>query len=92
MGFLRVSMSAAFGVSYDQARLALSDIVALPTHEFVTDDTSAADLPAGIESRQDITDAHLLAIASRQHLSFATLGDALCRRPWAGKLASNPFG
>jgi predicted nucleic acid-binding protein len=46
MGFLRVSMSPAYGASFADARQALADILALPTHQFLADDTTAAALPA----------------------------------------------
>ncbi len=42
MGFLRVSMSAAYGASYTEARAALEDIVGMPANRFIKDATTAS--------------------------------------------------
>ena len=81
MGFLRVSMSLAYGASFADARQALAEILALPAHRFLTYDTAAAALPA-LTSRHHITDAHLVTLSARHGLLFATLDEPLCRAPW----------
>ena len=91
MGFLRVSMSPAYGASFADARQVLAEILALPAHQFLTDDTSAAALPA-LASRHHITDAHLVTLAARHGLIFATLDEPLCRTSWAKGRAVQPLG
>ena len=91
MGFLRVSMSPAYGASFADARQVLAEILALPAHQFLNDDTSAAALPA-LASRHHITDAHLVTLAARHGLIFATLDEPLCRASWATGLAVQPLG
>jgi predicted nucleic acid-binding protein len=90
-GFLRVSMSAAYGASYSEARAALEDLVKIPTHLFLEDATTAACLPANLGSRHDITDAHLVTLASRHGLRLTTLDEELCRKEWAQGIAVNPL-
>ena len=91
MGFLRVSMSPAYSASFADARQALADILALPAHLFLTDNTSSAALPV-LTSRHHITDAHLVTLATRHGLLFATLDEPLCRASWAAGLAIQPLG
>lgn len=90
MGFLRVSMSAAYGASFVDARKALTDILALPGHTFLVDDTTAGAL-ADLISRHHVTDAHLVALASRYGLKLATLDEPLCRVSWAVGIAEHPL-
>jgi len=90
-GFLRVSMSAAHGVAYEKARLALGDILEMKTHRFVSDHIPVNLLPEHLDRRHDVTDAHLVAVARSHQLSLATLDDLLCNKPWAAGIAFNPF-
>ena len=90
MGFLRVSMSAAYGASFTQARAALADILALPAHRFLVDDTEASTLP-DVTSRHHVTDAHLVTLAARHGLKLATFDEPLCRASWAADIAINPL-
>ena len=78
MGFLRVSMSPAYRVSFEEARAALADIFALPAHRFLADATEASALP-WLSSRHEISDAHLATLARKHQLQLATLDEALCR-------------
>lgn len=91
MGFLRVSMSPAYGASFADARQALADILALPAHQFLADDTTAAALPA-LAGRHHVTDAHFVTLAARHGLKLATLDEPLCRAPWAASVAVHPLG
>lgn len=90
MGFLRVSMSAAYGASYDDARTALAAIIKLESHRFLMDSVSAEMLPPGLGGR-DVTDAHLVQLALKNGLKLATLDNALCKKDWAQNVAENPL-
>lgn len=90
MGFLRVSMSVAYGASFADAQTALRAILRLRSHRFLTDAVPAASLPA-LSSGKDMTDAHLVRLADSQGLKLATLDGGLCRRPWAAGIAENPL-
>jgi len=65
MGFLRVSMSPAFGASFADATAALEAIVGIHGHRFLRDGTRARSLPA-VTSSKDVTDAHLVRLAPPQ--------------------------
>jgi predicted nucleic acid-binding protein len=90
MGFLRVSMSVAYGASYDDARLALAAILKLKSHRFVSDSIAAETLPSALSGR-DVTDAHLVRLAEIHGLKLATLDNALCKKAWAAGTAENPL-
>ena len=90
MGFLRVSMSVAYGATYDDAQTALAAIVRMKSHRFLTDKVAADALPDELAGR-DITDAHLVRLAEAHGLKFATLDEALCKKSWAGNIADNPL-
>jgi predicted nucleic acid-binding protein len=63
MGFLRVSMSAAYNASFADARTALTAILQMKSHRFLTDATQADSLPA-LAGSKDVTDAHLMRLAA----------------------------
>jgi toxin-antitoxin system PIN domain toxin len=88
MGFLRVSLSPAFGATFADATEALQAIVGMPGHRFLRDDTRGRSLPA-VTSSRDVTDAHLVRLAIRHRLKLATLDAALCTRPWAHGVAEH---
>jgi predicted nucleic acid-binding protein len=90
MEFLRVSMSVAYGATYDDARTALDAMVRMKSHRFVTDKVTANALPVGLAAR-DITDAHLVRLAETHGLKLATLDEALCNKSWAANIAGNPL-
>ena len=90
MGFLRVSMSAAYGASFADAQDALRAILRLKSHHFVTDAVRADSLPA-LSSNKDVTDAHFVKLAASHGLKLATLDDELCKKPWAAGIAENPL-
>ncbi|MCL5044049.1 MAG: PIN domain-containing protein [Deltaproteobacteria bacterium] len=89
MGFLRVSLSPAFGARFDDARAALEAIVRMPRHRFLRDATPAASLPP-VSTGKDVTDAHLVGLARRHRLKLATFDGALCDKPWARGVAEDP--
>jgi predicted nucleic acid-binding protein len=83
-------MSPAYGASFTSARHALAEILSVPAHEFLIDDTTVAALPS-VESRDYVTDAHVVALASRYAVKLATLDERLCRVPWAANVAFLPL-
>jgi uncharacterized protein len=90
MGFLRVSMSTAYGASFADARTALAAIVQLKSHRFLTDATQADSLPA-LSTSKDVTDAHLVRLAANHSLKLATLDGDLAKKAWAAGIAKNPL-
>lgn len=90
MRFLRVSMSAAYGASFADARTALAAILELPAHRFLTDATPAAALPP-VANSKDVSDAHLVRLAASHGLRLATLDEGLCGQSWAAGIAENPL-
>jgi toxin-antitoxin system PIN domain toxin len=90
MGFLRVSLSVAYGASFADAQTALAAILQLKTHRFLSDAIPADSLPA-LASSRDVTDAHLVRLAARHSLKLATLDANLVSKPWAAGIAVNPL-
>jgi predicted nucleic acid-binding protein len=90
MGFLRVSMSPAYGASFADARTALEAMLQLKSHRFLTDATRANSLPT-LATSKDVTDAHLVRLAASHRLKLATLDGNLCKKPWAAGVAENPL-
>lgn len=91
MGFLRVSMSPAYGAVFAEAQIALRDITALSAHRFIHDATRATTLSPDIVSRHDVTDAHLISLAKSHRLHLATFDEVLCAKPWAKGIATHPL-
>ncbi|MGA9724415.1 MAG: TA system VapC family ribonuclease toxin [Candidatus Binatus sp.] len=89
MGFLRVSLSPAFGARFEDAIAALQAIVRTRGHRFVRDDTRAGSLPV-VTTSKDVTDAHLVHLARSHRLKLATFDAALCDKPWARGVAEDP--
>ncbi len=89
MGFLRVSLSAAFGASFEDAMAALDAIASMRTHRFLRDATRAQSLPP-VSTSKDVTDAHLVGLARRYRLKLATFDAALCDKEWARGVAEDP--
>jgi toxin-antitoxin system PIN domain toxin len=88
MGFLRVSMSPAFGATFPDASQALQAIVGMRGHRFLRDGTRGRSLPT-VTSTKDVSDAHLVRLAARHKLKLATLDAALCTRAWAEGVAEH---
>ena len=89
MGFLRVSLSPAFGASFEQAMAALEAILRLGSHRFLRDATRAQSLPR-IETGKEVTDAHLVRLARRYRLKLATFDGRLLEKSWARGVADDP--
>ena len=90
MGFLRVSMSPAYGASFADARTALTAILQMKSHRFLTDATQVDSLPT-ISTSKDVTDAHLVRLAASHKIKLATLDGNLCQKPWSVGIAENPL-
>ena len=88
MGFVRVSLSPAFGASFNDTMAALDAIVGMPAHRFLRDGTRAAALPS--VSSRDVTDAHLVHLSRHHRLKLATFDAALCQTPWAKGVDEDP--
>jgi predicted nucleic acid-binding protein len=89
-GFMRISMSVAYRASFEDARRSLATLRALSGHRFLTDDIDAALLPV-LTSYKDTTDAHLVTLAKRHQMKFATLDGNLIAKSWAVGIAENPL-
>ncbi len=89
MGFLRVSLSPAYGASFDDAMAALRAIANERTHRFLRDATRAESLPQ-VRTSKDVTDAHLVSLARHHRLKLATFDAALCAKEWARGIAEDP--
>lgn len=90
LGFLRVSMTAAYKASFVDAQRSLATLRALGGHQFAIDDVNAGSLPA-LTSYRETTDAHLVTLARRHGLMLATLDEALIAKPWTAGIAQNPL-
>ena len=89
MGFLRVSLSPAFGASFEDAMTALGAIVSMRTHLFLRDATRAKSLPQ-VNTSKDVTDAHLIYLARHHRLKLATFDVTLREKEWARDVAEDP--
>jgi uncharacterized protein len=89
MGFLRVSLSPAYGASFEDAMAALEALVAMRTHHFLPDATRARSLRR-VRTSKDVTDGHLVILARRHRLKLATFDAALCAKEWARGVAEDP--
>lgn len=90
MGFLRVSLSVAYGASFGDAQTALRAILQLKSHRFLTDAVPADALPT-LTNGKDVTDAHLVRLAASHGVKLATLDGSLCKQAWAASIAENPL-
>lgn len=89
LGFLRVSLSPAYAASWQDAHQSLLSLQGRLSHRFLADDVKVTD---SFETRfRDTTDAHLVRLAARYHLTLATLDMALVSKPWAAGIAMNPL-
>lgn len=90
LGFVRVSMTAAYAASFGDARQSLSTLRALKGHHFVIDNVHAGLLPV-VTSYRETTDAHLVILAQNHGLKLATLDAALLGKSWAVGITENPI-
>lgn len=90
MGFLRASLSQAYGAPFGDAQTALRAILQLKSHRFVTDAVQADSLPT-LSNGKDVTDAHLVRLAGSHGGKLATLDGGPCKKPSAAGVAENPL-
>jgi hypothetical protein len=89
LGFVRISLSSAYGATWEDVQESLNKLHARPGHQFVADDVTGADAPETMA--KDTTDAHLVTLAKRHGLKLATLDMTLVAKPWAAGVAENPL-
>jgi predicted nucleic acid-binding protein len=89
LGFLRISLSAAYQANWPEAQEALAQLHARPGHRFLADDVDGGAAPE--TGSKDTTDAHLVTLAKRHGLKLATLDGSLICKPWAVGVAENPL-
>ena len=89
LGFVRISLSAAYMATWDETQETLKKLHARPGHQFLLDDVDGTAPPA--TSSKDTTDAHLVTLARRHGLKLATLDGNLIGKPWADVIAENPL-
>jgi uncharacterized protein len=89
LGFVRISLSSAYGATWDDIQASLKKLHARNGHQFLADDVKGTDAPE--TSSRDTTDAHLVALAKKHRLKLATLDAALAAKPWAKGIAENPL-
>jgi uncharacterized protein len=76
LGFVRVLVQApAYGLTIAQARTVLLRLKAAstPPFTFIADDHDISDLPAWVKTPKQITDGHLVKLASTNGRLLATL-------------------
>jgi uncharacterized protein len=89
LGFVRISLSSAYGATWNDAQESLKKLHARNGHQFLADDVKGTDAPE--TGSKDTTDAHLVSLAKRHGLKLATLDTALAGKPWAAGVAENPL-
>jgi hypothetical protein len=89
LGFLRISLSAAYQATWSESQEALEKLHARPGHRFLSDNVDGAASPE--TSSKDTTDAHLVTLAKRHGLKLATLDATLLAKPWAAGVVENPL-
>jgi predicted nucleic acid-binding protein len=89
LGFVRISLSSAYGATWDDVQESLKKLRARKGHQFLVDDVRGSDAPE--TGSKDTTDAHLVALAKRHGLKLATLDLPLTAKPWAAGVAENPL-
>jgi predicted nucleic acid-binding protein len=89
LGFLRISLSAAYQATWNEAQEALEKLHARPGHRFLADNVDGTASPE--TNSKDTTDAHLVTLATRHGLKLATLDGLLMVKPWAAGVAENPL-
>jgi predicted nucleic acid-binding protein len=89
LGFIRISLSKAYGATWGEATETLEKLHARSGHQFLADDVDGLALPEAVS--KDTTDAHLVILAKRHGLKLATLDTFLITKAWAAGAAENPL-
>lgn len=89
LGFIRISLSAAYRSPWLDAQEALKKLQGRPGYRFLADDVNGTASPETASG--DTTDAHLVTLAKRHGLKLATQDATLIAKPWAVGVAENPL-
>ena len=89
LGFVRISLSAAYRANWNETQETLAKLHGRPGHHFLADDVDGTAVPE--TGPKDTTDAHLVILAKRHGLKLATLDQRLLAKPWAAGVAENPL-
>lgn len=73
IGFLRVSLNARFVADLAEAKNALAGLLSSPRFTRLNDPLGFDTLPRYVIKAADITDGHLLALATHHHAKLCTL-------------------
>ena len=73
IGFLRVALQARLSTELTDAQLRLAGLSSHTRFSRLNDDVGGDTLPAYVKKPADITDGHLLALATRHGAKLATL-------------------
>jgi uncharacterized protein len=78
VGFVRLaSQIAAYGFTVAHAQLVLRKLKSAASFAFIADDHDATRLPSWVKSPRQITDGHLVALASAHGATLATLDEGI---------------
>jgi predicted nucleic acid-binding protein len=89
LGFVRVSLTAAYQATWNEVLESLEALHARAGHRFLADDVDGAASPA--TGAKDTTDAHLISLSKKYGPKLATLDESLIAKPWAAGVAENPL-
>ncbi len=90
LGFIRISMSPAFGASHEDALTVLQSISRQPQATQIPCDQTLDYVPK-VTSYKDTTDAYLVHLAQAHGHLFATLDAGIINKAWANNIAFNPM-
>jgi len=89
LGFVRISLSKAYGATWDEVMETLKKLHVRPGYQFLPDDVDGLASPE--TNSKDTTDAHLVILAKQHGLKLATLDTSLMAKVWAIGVAENPL-
>jgi predicted nucleic acid-binding protein len=90
LGFLRISMSPAFGASFNDALTVLQSLSCQAPARHIACDQPVGSMP-GVSSYKDTTDAYLVHLADYHDHQLATLDAGILNKDWAANIAFNPI-
>ncbi len=90
LGFLRISMSPAFGASFADAMTVVEWFSKSPRAHYIGCDVPISLMPE-VTSYKDTTDAYLVHLASSHGHKLATLDIGITKKKWADGIAFNPM-
>ena len=90
LGFLRISMSPAFGAPFADAMTVMRFFSSSQRATHIACDQSISSMP-GVTSYKDTTDAYLVHLADCHGHKLATLDTGILNKPWAADIAFSPI-